>query len=611
MKKNYLKLLLGLLCLLPLAGVRAQIYTQGDITATATQSMGHDSTMCSSTSTPVSYTIVIQNSFVGDSVKIVDINNATLLFAAGNTMGNNPWTVTSPVPIYNPVISDDQAMAGYVHFFGPTIKIVCGTDTINNINNMYDLAVPNPCTYGNVSGKVYIDNNGDCTYNAGDVALNAIEVNSTANLNSPSVSTANAYGYSDVAGAYNMTVQQSWMTDYTVSIPANYQFIFPITPCFPGSYTFNTLPQATVDFPLQCSNNTDVQCYAGSPGFARPNEPFYMQPYVSNMGCDSASGTLTFVKDSRVSYNAALSYNPAMTVNGDTLIWSYTNLTNLTNNAYWNSFLSSIHLTPDNTVNIGDTLCFRIYSNVPGNDINAANNDYSICLPVVNSYDPNMKEVSPRGTGPQGNIPASTGTLTYTIHFQNTGNATAYNVSVIDTLDADVNPSTLKILGASHTMSPQWLAPGVVKFNFYNINLPDSAADEAASHGYVRFNVNLDNNLAIGTQIKNKGYIYFDTNPAIITNTALNTIAAAANTTLVTAGSSDVKFYPNPASDHIFVENLQDGKISILSMNGAVILNRDITNNKTMVDISKLPNGIYMLKAVSKDKTTVRRFIKH
>ncbi len=607
MKKNYLRSLLFGASLLAGAGAGAQTtYTAGDITAIVTPSMNHDSTQCSSTCM-VMCNITITNSFMGDSVHIVDVGSSMLIYQDGNSTGSSTWNVSFPVPLYNSMVTDDNLMGGMAMFGGPTMKIVSGTDTIHAISNNYTLPVSNPCQYGTVSGLVYVDNNGDCTYNSGDVALDAIAVNAHANLSSPSAS-INHTAYSDMTGAYNMNVQESWMTSYTVSVPSYYTFIFPTTSCFTGSYTYTTLPHTNVDFPLSCTNNIDVQCYAGSPARARPLIPFNMQPTVSNMGCDSANGQLTLVLDSRVVYNAALSSSPAHAVHGDTLIWNYANLCNLSGAGYWNSLIGNIHLTPNSTVNIGDTLCFRVYTNILPGDINTANNDYTICLPVVNSYDPNMKEVSPKGTGATGDIPASTPMLTYTVHFQNTGTAVAYNVSIIDTLDGDVTASSLKILSTSHNMSPEWLAPGVVKFNFNNIFLADSNSNEPASHGYVRFSVPMHTGLPVGTQIKNKGYIYFDSNPAIITNTALNTIAAPS--AVASVAPAEIKIYPNPATDNIYVENLQGGSISICNVSGTQVLSQQVTTGKATIDISSLAPGVYIIKTTGNNQNAVTKFIK-
>ena len=614
MAKNYFKLSLGIFCLLSFSGLHAQTYTHGRITATANPMMSHDSTSCSS-SCGLNFFITVDSSYLGDSLHIVDMGSASLLSAYGNSTGATSWSFMATVPIYNSLIIDNQLLSSTASFVGPTIKMVSDTDTIYSIPNHYSLLVTNPCSYGSVSGTVYVDNNSNCVYDAGDVALNALEVTSTAALSSPGFPSISSYAYSGSTGTYSMSVQQSWMTSYTVSLPPDYVFIFPITPCFTGAYTYTTLPQSAADFPLQCTGNTDVQCWAGSPAAIRVATPFFMQPYVSNLGCDTASGQLTFVKDSRVTYDPSLSYNPAVVVTGDTLIWYYSNLTNLSSGAYWNSFLSSIHLTPDTSVHVGDTLCFRLYANIPAGDINPANNDFAFCLPVVYSYDPNLKEVSPKGTGTPGYIPATTDTLTYTIHFQNTGTSYATNVSIIDTLDSHINPTSLKILGTSNTLSPVWLAPGIVQFNFNNINLPDSTDNEAGSHGFVRFYVELNPGLTAGTQIKNTGYIYFDTNPAVVTNTALNTIAADTTTsttgTAIVAAGNAVKIYPNPATDHIFVENLQNGTLLIQDINGSTIISQLITDNKTMVDISTLSAGMYMLKCINKNEVTVSKFTKY
>ena len=68
-----------------------------------------------------------------------------------------------------------------------------------------------------------------------------------------------------------------------------------------------------------------------------------------------------------------------------------------------------------------------------------------LCLP----YDPNEKQVSPKGEGTQGYIHNGQ-ELTYTIHFQNVGNAPAHHVRVEDVIDANLDLSTLEIISQSH-----------------------------------------------------------------------------------------------------------------------------------------------------------------
>lgn len=610
MKK--INLLSFLLMFLFANNVKSQMYVMGDISAIPNYSAFHDSTQCATLASE-SWFLTINNSFVGDSIIIKDQFSGNILAYDVNTIGQNPWNTTLNPNSIIPYMPDDQLVGGMANFGGQQLKIISGPDTIFNINSFYQFFVPNPCTYDNVSGTVYIDNNSDCNFNTGDIALNAITVASNATLSSPM---GNYYsnGYTNALGQYSAKVQQSWMTSYNVSIPSFYQFIFPSTACSPSSYTYTTLPQTSANFSLQCTSNIDVQCYATAPINARPNIPFMLHPLVSNTGCDTAWGFLTLIKDTHTIYNAALSTVPAIYVNGDTLQWSYSGLSNLTNGAYWNSLLTGVHLTPDNTVNIGDTLCFTVKATFLPNDINFSNNEYSLCIPVVNSYDPNVKEVTPKGTGVSGNIPPTTPQLNYTIHFQNTGTAPAFNVYIIDTLSTNVDSSSLKIIGASHVMTPEWLTPNVVRFNFYNILLPDSMSNEPNSHGQVSFSIKPKIGLNIGTQIKNKAEIYFDSNPAIVTNIALNTIALP-NEISIIDNNTTLNIYPNPANQLLQIEikgdvNSNLYELEIYTLNAQLVKQQTILNRNAQVQINDLIAGMYFIKIKNGDHTYMTKFIK-
>jgi len=597
-------------CLLSFACINAQTYTSGHIHVTVIDSMYNDSTNCTAWCN-VYYNITIDSSYTGDTVNIVDTGCACLIDGSPfvNTTGVSSWSFTTATYGYGDY--DYDLLGGHAHFAFPTIKITSGTDTLRYITTYDSFLVTNPCLYDTAQGYVYIDNNSDCIFDSGDVGLYPVYPYLTENLSSPVVSLTNVYpNLVGTNGWYLYLVQKSWMVNFTVSLPAYYAFIFPYSACFTGYPAFTALPDTGVDFPLQCTSNVDVQCNALSPENVRLHRSFFMQPYVTNTGCDSVSGEMHFIIDSRLVYDASLSLHPADTVHGDTLIWNYSGLSNLSGGAYWNSFFADVYLTPDSTVVVGDTLCFSGYANIPPADVNPANNSFAFCLPVVYSYDPNSKEVSPAGTGPEGYIPAGPDTLTYALHFQNTGSDVADNIVIIDTLDSHINAGSMRILGTSHNMTPQWLTPHVVQFNYNNILLPDSGTNYAASQGEVRFSVALNASIPFGTQIKNTGYIYFDTNPAVVTNTTLNTIALPTSITQVTTGTS-IKVYPNPATDQIVVENLNGGELSILNVNGSVMIRQNVVNNKTTIDVSSLPGGVYILKTVNNANTATIKFTKY
>lgn len=594
-------LILSILLALTITKANSQVFSYGDISVMLQPSGYHDSTQCA-TQGQMFYYITINNSFIGDSVKVKEMSSGTMIYEERNITGQTPWTIN--VPVYNAFgfISDDQLVYGYASYNGPINKVISGTDTVFNITNFYQLPVTNPCQYSNISGRIYVDYNNDCIFNGNDVALNAIGVTTSEILNSPSMSGINLNGYSDINGNYNINALQSWMTNYSVFIPSYYQFIFPSTNCSPIVYNYNSLPQSNVDFSLQCTSLLDVQCYAGSQGWVRPNVGFILNPYVSNTGCNMASGVLKLILDPNVIYNASLSTNTPSSISGDTLIWNYTNLTNLTNGGYWNSFVSGIHLTPNTSITIGSSLCFRIFTEVLAGDIDATNNDYTICIPVVNSFDPNAKEVFPKGDGAAGYIPFNTPDLTYTIHFQNTGTAQAYNVSIIDTLDSDLDVNSLLILGTSHYATPQWIAPGVVKFNFFNIYLPDSGSSQSASNGFIRFKVKLKASLPFGTSIRNKARIYFDYNPAVVTNSVINTLNNINEINENLKNGLCVSVYPNPMRDNanfVVKSNILNDMFSlelIDILGNKVISKKEFNNKEFTLSRNGLINGIYFYK---------------
>ncbi len=149
------------------------------------------------------------------------------------------------------------------------------------------------------------------------------------------------------------------------------------------------------------------------------------------------------------------------------------------------------------------------------------------CSEILDSYDPNDKQVVPFGLTNQ-NLIEKTTELDYTIRFQNTGTIEAVNIVVLDTLSEFLDIETIRLGMVSHDY--KLLIDGdadtrILRFEFDNINLPDSNTNEPASHGFIKFKIKQKANNAIGTIIKNRAAIYFDFNSPIITNTISNKVA--------------------------------------------------------------------------------------
>lgn len=83
---------------------------------------------------------------------------------------------------------------------------------------------------------------------------------------------------------------------------------------------------------------------------------------------------------------------------------------------------------------------------------------------------------------------------------------------------------SLEPLAHSHSVEVSINPDGEATFAFNDIMLPDSNVNEAASHGYIKYRIDLIEDLPTGAVIENRADIYFDLNPAILTNTTVNTL---------------------------------------------------------------------------------------
>lgn len=182
-----------------------------------------------------------------------------------------------------------------------------------------------------------------------------------------------------------------------------------------------------------------------------------------------------------------------------------------------------LHVTVriDTTAPLSTELRFYAQTDIL-NQIDAFSRDNrdSARLRIVGSFDPNDKSVLPDGKIP---LSASLDTFDYLIRFQNTGTDTAYKVVVVDTLPAPLDPYSVRVKAASSDYQLV-VNKNTLIFTFDRIFLPDSFANERASHGFIRFTVSPKKPLSVGEKLDNRAHIFFDYNAAIMTNTAQNDV---------------------------------------------------------------------------------------
>ncbi len=221
------------------------------------------------------------------------------------------------------------------------------------------------------------------------------------------------------------------------------------------------------------------------------------------------------------------------------------------------------------------------------------------CEEVRNSFDPNDITVRPRGEGDSHFILANEPALQYKIRFQNTGNDTAYVVSLRDTLPAELEVTSVIPGPSSHAYTFD-IQHNVIKFLFKDINLPDSSSNVDASQGYVIFTVKMKPSLPNGTRIENRAAIYFDFNTPVITNTAVNTIHEPLMVAVEWPAANDlkIKVMPNPAVDFAVFQfdSPVEGQFYLLDAAGRSVRQASLSGADFRLDCQTLTPGVYFFQ---------------
>jgi uncharacterized repeat protein (TIGR01451 family) len=386
------------------------------------------------------------------------------------------------------------------------------------------------------------------------------------------------WGYSGLNPAnapYTASINDNWLTT---------NGLIQVSPDF----TITSFDQDGLAIPGQVNMEVDCGVNAIDPdvaiNFAYPGSfiaPLQTGDLIMNI-CNYACNNTA---DAQVSLTFPAGFTPNTAglingvVNGNVLTFDLLGLTDC--------FDQIIEFTFPGNTPAGTELEF--YLNLTAtNDTDLSNNIDTMHTVVLNSYDPNNKLVNK-----QTYINANEDeTLQYVINFQNEGNMAALDVVIRDTIDTDLDLSTFTVLGSKHGIATTVdQATRVVTFSFNEINLAPVSQDEEGSKGYVVYSISENAGLPLGSEIENTAYIYFDFNPAIITNTAYNINAVLATKELTT---ETISMYPNPATSAIRFNGATVVGARIFDMAGKLVVDAStVINNE--VSVAALANGIYQV----------------
>jgi uncharacterized repeat protein (TIGR01451 family) len=361
-------------------------------------------------------------------------------------------------------------------------------------------------------GYTYEDLDQNCAMDSVDNRLNNLRVRLYSNQNNylaQTMSLSNgAFNFVLNTGSYYAKIDTANLGFY-MSCPQQSDSIpFSLTPSSPLS------SGSEIAFLCKPGFDVGVQSIVRC-GWVFPGQTHHLKILAGDLSqwnslncAEGVAGQVKIVVAGAVSYVSASMAGLTPIISGDTITFDVPNFGDID---IFNQI--RLYLTTDTTAQTGDMICASVKVTPQIGDNNANNNYLEYCYQVINSYDPNMKEVYPTKVEP-----GYSDWFTYTIHFQNTGAAPAFNIKLIDTLDARLNLETFEVINYSHANHFN-LYNRNLSFYFPNIMLPDSTSDEDGSKGFIQFRIKPREGIENGEFIQNTAHIYFDFNEPIVTNT--------------------------------------------------------------------------------------------
>lgn len=475
---------------------------------------------------------------------------------------------------------------------------------MDSITLLYPLCVAgNPFNCPSSTGIVgftYKDNNFNCSKDSSDLGMKNVPMkiyDSSSNLLGSTYTASNGvYQFLDSGNTYNVMVD-------TAGMP------FKATCANPGLDSMVTVAvlDTNVNFALACKPGFDVGIQSiHTCGIVFPGQTHVLSLNAGdisrryNLNCAAGvGGSLSFVVTGPVNYMGAAAGALVPSVSGNIFTYNIADFATINNATDFR-----ILLQPFTTAQAGDVICVDAKVNPLSGDNYPSNNEVMACYSVVNSHDPNIKEVYPIDVAPTFHD-----WLTYTIHFQNTGNAPAFNILLKDTLDNELDLSTFQVTDYSHANNIS-LNGRLLSVYFANIQLPDSTTSRDSSIGFVQYRLKPKATWVAPYKIKNTAYIYFDFNAPIVTNTTYNS-KLDITTSITEQKESIASVYPNPSNGLFTIElsTKEKQNLQLFDMAGNVVLSQTIENGKATIDANYLTAGIYNISIKGNASVTNKKLV--
>lgn len=422
------------------------------------------------------------------------------------------------------------------------------------------------------------------------------------------------YPYGTFQYVRNDTLPAHYLSNFSGSAslfygqPGVYDFAFNTNnPLFSCATTYSNVTigandNVTYYFPVTAPTVSDVAVTMTTYQLPRPGLPYTYLIRLRNKGTVPTSGVLHFLRDSQLGTPTSLPLGATSTANGFSLPFN-----DLPPFAVW-TYEVPFQVPTIPTVNLGDHITTSVFATQVANESQPLDNIFGLNEVVVGSYDPN--DINESHGGKIGlDAFGADDRLVYTIRFENTGTAEAFDILINNTLDAQLDPATVELLDSSNNVTLDRVG-NTLRFQFKDINLEPSVPNTQIGKGYLQYAVKPTPGFQPGTIIPNQASIYFDTNPAIITNVFETEFVETLSVTQPVRGA--VKMYPNPVSGVLTVENPSNiKKLTVYTVLGKVVLTQASDAPSVTLDLSSLEKGVYFLRVDSEEGSQVEKVLKH
>jgi hypothetical protein len=380
-----------------------------------------------------------------------------------------------------------------------------------------------------ITGSVFVDVNSNCVVDTGETPITSLGVRAQKGSHY-------YYGYTHANGGYTIQVPDTGL--YHIAVSTSNYICANMTFCGDTSQTIlvsgNGSTVAGNNFSASSAAGFDLQIHpgwtSGNPGFMKT---YWLLPFNRALTPFSGPATITFTYDPHLEYvYSDTPYIPVHDSVNHTLTWTISNIPSPSWD--WQDVRPITHFRVPLSVSVGQQLTSTFSISPVTGDCDTSNNSETYNEVVTGSHDPNEKDVSPANS-----IAAEDSVLTYSIHFQNTGNDSTWFVIIRDTLSSFLDATSVQNIASSHPYSDFSISgEGILKWTFNPLRLVDSVTNPSGSKGFVMFTVKKRSDAPVGAIIQNNASIYFDYNVPVVTNTVIDTVMTPISANVSAVGTT-------------------------------------------------------------------------